>query len=420
MSAARFWKEVHHWFDPTEPVGADQPELHAERDPRYNPLVRLADELRLTDDHCRVLLTGAIGNGKTSELNFFATSLTKSRIVVLVDLWEHVQNNVRDPNALNRMEMWELLGLLGVAIYQAGKEHLGHVWGEEPKALEGALKRLRAAEGDGSEAEIDLVELGHGMTVAAGGVAGAMLGAPVGAAIGAAGKGLVKAVADAAKWTWKVGLPGTRHRGDQDGDVRLVLDAVNQLILGLRADYDRPLLLVIDGLDRITDSERTRLLFIDSLLLSMLECDELSTAPLMLMREQSTLVDRFFVKDLHNIPVLDRNAPNDPTRMGPGIAFFRELVDKRITRIKQLLVEQGLTCPADPLPGPVVDRLAYYSGGLVRDFVKLVRLVVFEALRDDLAQVTDEIVDRALREARSDKEFYMSKRGDRGAGRSHA
>lgn len=410
MTAGRFWEETHHWFNPFEPVSLEQPQLHAQRDPRYNPIIRLERELRLTNDHCRFLLTGTIGNGKTSELNYFASRLTEHRLVVLVDLWAHVQSNVRDENALDHLEMWELLGLIGVAVYQAGKQRLGHPWTDEPKKLERALAGLRESEQAGAGAEIDIVELGRGMTVAAGGIAGAVLGGSVGAAVGAAAKSLAKTTADASKWTWKVGLPGTRRRDDQDGDVRRVLNAVNRLLGELQQAYGRRLLLVVDGLDRIRAPERTQALFLDSRLLGNLECDQLITVPLMLMRRQGQNVEHFSIKDLHNIPVLARDAPLDRARPGPGLSFFRELVAKRVAWIGEQLAAQGVVAPRDPLPEPVVDRLAYYSGGLARDFVKLVRLAALEALDQGVERLDDAIVDRVLREAREDKEYFMSDR----------
>jgi hypothetical protein len=416
MSATRFWEEVHHWFNPFEPVSLDQPRLHAQRNPRYNPLVRLEHELQLTNDCSRFLLTGTVGNGKTSELNYFASRLTERRIVILVDLWEHVQSKVGDENALDHLEMWELLGLVGVAIYQAGKERFGHHWDDAPNKLERALSGLREAEQAGRGAEIDIVELGRGMTVAAGGAAGAIVGGPVGAVVGgvvgqtgvAAAAGLVKAVADSTTWTWKVGLPGTRRRDDQDGDVRRVLNAVNLLINGLQHAYGRRLMLVLDGLDRIRASERTQRLFLDSRLLGNLDCDELITVPLMLMRKQGQNVEHFSVKDLHNIPVLARATPLDRDAPGPGLPFFRELVAKRVAWIGEQLAEQGIAALAEPLPQPIIDRLAYYSGGVARDFIKLMRLAALEALVDEVEQINDAIVDRVLREARADKEYFMS------------
>jgi hypothetical protein len=418
MTAGRFWEEIHHWFNPFEPVSLEQPGLHAERDPRYNPILKLERELRLTNDYCRFLLTGAVGNGKTSELNYFANRLTEHRLVVLVDLWAHVQSNVRDENALDHLEVWELLGLIGVAVYQAGKERLGHRWADEPKQLERALGVLREAEQAGGKAEINIVELGRGMTVAAGGLAGAVLGGPVGAAVGgvlgetsvSAAKSLAKTVADASKWTWKVGLPGTRRRGDQDGDVRRVLDAVNQLLGALQNAYGRRLLLVLDGLDRIRAPERTQALFLDSRLLGNVECDQLITMPAMLMRRQGQNVEHFTIKDLHNIPVLNRAAPLDRSRPGPGLKFFRELVAKRVAWTGERLAAQGVTAPADPLPESIIDRLAYYSGGLARDFIKLVRLAALEALDQGADRIDNAIVDRVLREAREDKEYFMSDR----------
>lgn len=406
MSAGQFWEEVHHWFKPDEAVSLDRPQLHAERDPRYNPIVKLERELRLTNDPCRYLLTGTVGNGKTSELNFCANRLTEHRIVILVDLWAHVQGHVRDENALDHLEMWELLGLIGVAVFQAGKARFGHAWGEASKLFEQSLARLREAEQTGAASEIDVVELGRGMVVAAGGIAGAAVGGPLGAAVG----GLVKTVSDATKWSWKVGLPGTHRRGDQDGDVRRLLDAVNALIDGLQSAYRRRLLLVIDGLDRIRVPERTQALFLDSRLLGNLSCDQLITVPGMLMRRQSPSIDHFKVRDLYNLPVLSRAAPLDRGQPGPGLAFFRDLVRKREAWIHQQLATAGLTAPADPLPDLHIDKLAYYSGGVPRDFVKLMQYAALEALDRGADRIDDEIVESALREAREEKESFMNSR----------
>lgn len=408
-----FWQEVEAIFDPEVPVR--DPTLFATRDRKYSAVAVVERRLR-NDSRVRIkyLLTGTAGNGKTSELGHCAAKLARTRMIVLTDLWEHFLGSVRDPTAIERIEPWELLGLIGVAIYQAGQEVLGHRWtSDESKTLEMALKALREQDEAGSAGEINLVTLARGVAVAAGGVAGATLGGPLGAALAtkigetatSSGAALAKATADATKWTWKLGRADGKRRSDQDAEVQNLLGAVNRLISALQVAYSRPLLLVVDGIDRVRKPERLRALFVDSVLLSRLECDALVTAPLMPMRSESQAVLGFERLDLCNIPVVDRE---DPARPGAGVTFFHELVDKRLAQVRDRLVRSRLSCPADPFPRPIVDRLAYLSGGVARDFVRLIRLVAFEALDAGCERVDDELLAPVIREERLRKEFMMT------------
>lgn len=302
--------------------------------------------------------------------------------------------------------MWELLGLVGLAICRAGSDHLGYRWEDEPKALEKALAVLRESDSKDAKAEIDVFALARGITIAVGGAIAGPLVALAGNTVVETGMTMLQSAADAVDWPWKIGLQGGKRRGDQEGEVRAVLNAVNRLIASLHESYDRPLLLIVDGLDRITESEQIKALFVDSTLLGELDCDQLLTVPLQLMRRQGLHVDRFELSDLYNIPVLDRHNPRQP---GPGISFFRDLVDRRVAFVRRQLAADGITGPTEPLPPPIVDRLAYYSGGVARDFVHLVRDAAFEALADAREQIDDAIVDAVLREARRRIEFYIAK-----------
>ncbi len=251
-----------------------------------------------------------------------------------------------------------------------------------------------------------MVDLARGMTVAVGGALGGPLAALAGQAVVETGMHMLEAAVDAVDWTWKVGLFGSKRRGDQEGEVRAVLNAVNRLIGSLQKAYDRSLLLIVDGLDRINDPSQTKALFVDSSLLGELVCDELLTVPLLLMRRQGQQVGPFVLTDLHNIPVVARS---NPRQAGPGLSFFRDLVGRRVESVNRLLEAEGLDGPSDPLPAPMIDCLAYYSGGVARDFVNLVRAAALEALVDTREQVDEEIIQTVLREARSRKEYYMSK-----------
>ncbi|MCA9684481.1 MAG: hypothetical protein KC431_16265 [Myxococcales bacterium] len=409
-----FWEEVEAIFDPEK--AADDPRLFCARDPDYNPLVRLQRELarptgRISRKH---LLVGTVGNGKTSELYHLAGELAPTRMVVLLDLWQHFVGSVRDPNAIDRIEPWELLGLLGLAIYRAGIERFDHSWDDEPKKLQKALETLRKQDTvAGGDAEIDVSKLARGLAIAASGVIGAALAGPVGAAlgtatastVGTAGLAVLDAASDATSWSWPVGLPGTRKRSDQDTEVRSLLAAVNEMIRSLQGAYARRLLLIVDGLDRVRDGERARTLFAESSLTLELDCDLLATSPFELLGEYAHEGRGPQVQILCNVPVLSRADPSQP---GPGLVFFHELTSRRLAEVGRILREKGVSAPDDPLPPAIVDRLARYGGGLPREFVRMVRMVAGEAWEAQITTIDDTIVDRVLREARRLKEAQLT------------
>ncbi len=414
MSDARaFWQEVERAFDPKRPV--QDPALFARREPRYDQVKRLEKLLRRPFDEQKYLVAGNVGTGKTSALFNLAHNLAADRMVVFVDLWSHFQSRVRDPSALDRLEPWELIGLLGLAIVRAGEERFGHRWkGDEPKALEKAIKALREAEDPDAAAEINIAALAKGIAIAAGGVVGTVTGGPATAVLGAgaakaaveSGLQVLDAAAEATTWTWRVGLERNRRRSDQDAEVRALLHAINRIIMSLQSEYRR-LLLVVDGLDRIRDPDRLSVLFVRSSLLSELVCDQVFTAPTDLLDDAAQRAVAFRSYDLCNVPVLDRENPSAP---GPGIGFFHELVDKRMRMVQAALTKRGLSVPSEePIPSRVIDRLAYYCGGLVREFVRMIAFAAGEAWEREAEAITDEIVQEVLRDARELKELRITR-----------
>jgi len=403
-----FWKEVEDIFDYQSPV--QNLALFAERDPKYDPIAKLDRKLRRPSKHQKYLVTGTVGNGKTSALFHLSASLAGKRMVVFFDVYDHFVSRVGDRSALDRLEPWELLGLLGLVIIKAGEERFGHRWADEPKALGNALGKLRTVDG-GKTAEINVPNLVRGLAIAAGGVSGGSIGSAVSAVIGDAvvdtSLRLLDAVTDATSWSWRIGVAEGRRRKDQDVEIRELLQTVNALVMKLQEVYGERLLLVVDGLDRVEDPKRLEVLFVESSLIGELVCDEVFTAPQdLLSRGAARRAVAFRTYDLCNLPVLSRE---DPSKPGPGIPFFRSLVDKRIAAVKKLLAERGQSAPSDvPIPTPIVDRLAYYSGGLVRDFVRMVAFAASEAWEGRVEVMTDEIVDETLRDARALQELRIT------------
>ena len=212
-----------------------------------------------------------------------------------------------------------------------------------------------------------------------------------------AGLQVLQSVGDA--WSWQVGLPGARRRSDQDEGVRRVVAATRAIIESLRAGLGgRKVVVVIDGLDRIRGSEAFKGLFVESDLLRSLPCDVVVSAHLaMVQRYRGSL--RFDERyDLANEPVADRH---DPWKPGPRIGFFRDLVDRRLAAI----AGRGLAVPPDVLPDPLLERLAWCSGGRLRDFMGFMRAIALMASSQYLTSAEPELVERMIdkeRRLRSD------------------
>lgn len=363
--------------------------------------------------HARWIITGTVGNGKTSELYHLGDSISAERMVVFVELWRHFEQTVRDPGALERLEPWELIGLLGLAVYRAGSDYGHREWADADVDFAKALEALQDPSQDGG-ATLDVAELGRGMIVAASGFAGAALGGPASAAAAAgvgrvaaeAGLSLAKTAAEATKWSWPIGLRNRKPRQDQEPEIRALVQAVNRLLMSLQQSYTRPLTLIIDGPDRISDVQRLETLFVDSSLLSELVCDVITTGPELMLHGLSQRVRDFRTIELCNVPVLDRQHPERP---GEGIEFFRELVDKRVAAVARESRPDNELVATAPFPDAVTERLAYYSGGVVRDFVRMTQATVGEAWEANVPALTLAMVDEALNEFRAWKHSRMTK-----------
>lgn len=136
-------------------------------------------------------------------------------------------------------------------------------------------------------------------------------------------------IAGAGKWTLPFGKKGTKPLEDQDELLQTLADKVN-LLLSTFQRWSRRVLLVIDGLDRIVDSDRAESRFL-------------------------------------------------------GEVFRR--------RVHDLGAE-------DIVPPKLLDKLAYYSGGRLRDFVKSIGMLAERGWDDNANVATEAHVDDVLKEAR--------------------
>lgn len=392
MTRLELWQTLYERFDPELPAPM---EWRARRP--LGPAKKMLDTLDRPFGTSRILLMGTVGTGKTTELLRVAEEREKHELVVFMDLAQHFTEVVKDPHALDRIHAWEVCFLAGLALVARLKAKLGiELDPELVKQLGKAWQGLAVATGtpppqlDLSSFAKDALELGA--TLASTG------GVGVEAAGVAWGLKTVKSVVGAVR-SWNLPLGRSPNSlPDQDRQVKELLEAVNQLLGTVHAMH-RKVLLVIDGLDRIRDLSRAKALFVESQLLSQLDCPLIVCGPFPLRHDLSTAgVRGFKTTPLVNEPVLDHG---EPSRPGPGVDFFRELYAHRI---KDLGAEaSGLVSET------LLVELAYRSGGRARDFVRFVRSLAEVAWDQDLPAATPELVKQVLKEWRLRQETGLDK-----------
>jgi hypothetical protein len=383
------WEEMFHRFDPLDP-----PRDPAWRAPRpHSPIDRILRPLDRSFGDPRILLAGTVGTGKSTELLRIRDARASKDLAIVLDLYRHF-NAIRDAEALQRIEAWEVVFHAGVAVLAAARGELAYpVPQEHIHALERAWEAMAEATGTPRATELDLGKLASEM-MAAGAVLLPLAGlTPVSAVVAAAGVGTARAVAAAVRRIVPVGVSKQRLE-DQDDRTQSLLGAVN-VIIGYVQQHLRRVLLIIDGLDRIREEDRALDLFLHSELLGQLACRTVVCAPFALRSAPSAAaVRRFDRVVLANEPLIDKLHPTEP---GPGVDFFCDVLRRRT-------VDFG---DPPPIPEPLVRKLAYFSGGRARDFVKLVRSVAELSWDADAAQATPEVIDAVIDQARRDRELGL-------------
>src|SRR5262245_19375805 len=104
MSRRAVWEILMDRFDPKVPVRKEAWRASRERSPAA-AIVRSLDVPRGIP---RVLLTGTVGTGKTTELLRIAEARTAKEFVVFLSLERHFHEVVGDLPALQNVSAWEV------------------------------------------------------------------------------------------------------------------------------------------------------------------------------------------------------------------------------------------------------------------------------------------------------------------------
>ena len=365
------WKAIYNAFDPQQMAWEPQAErFYVERDD--TPLARLELELSNSMLPLKAIVPGHRGAGKSWGLAHLARSLSDQFFIVWLDV-------ERSADIFNVNHV-EVLFLMGVAAYQAAAElGLKPDKGRLDELVE-SLETLVREETEQSSFKINLNQvlsniatIGLGLTAAGAGPAGA-------AVAGAA------ALLNSLPFT--LGVSGeVVRRLEVKPRITEILRRLNGVLDVVRGRAGRPLLLLVDGLDKI-EFAQAREIFAESRVLHTPACHVVYTVPLLLYYSPDLASARqlFKVYEFPNVHIFPRGRPRE--HLEAGYALMRRVVD---TRLRALGLE-----PRAIITAAALDLLIEMSGGLMRELVSLMNKAVIEAMVQQRPQIDEPIAFEAV------------------------
>ncbi len=178
-----------------------------------------------------------------------------------------------------------------------------------------------------------------------------------------------------------------RVRAQTEAHLSDLLERLNDLLKDLRRRFQRRILIVVDGLDKIYDLEQAARLFLHGAnALVAPACRVIYTVPYALFyRDDFQQVRQQFHRNLL--------LPNVKTREPDGALY--EPVREMLKQVIRKRMEERLITPE------ALEALVDASGGLLRELLRLARLAVLSARRRGDARITREDAAWALQEVQN-------------------
>ena len=376
------WRRVFRDFDPYRELTTEEfPTLYASRPRAASSRLMAAIEEATRPEQVRLLLAGARGSGKSTELLRLLTHLSRGEAVVL-PLYVDVAAALPTGGT-------SLLGWLPVVALEVQAELARYPKARRTDGLKRALGALAGKET--SEAVVGtFAALGALATAAADptGATGAL----------AVGRGVVASIAATRKVLDAIQANLAEGKAAA-ADREALVDSLAADLVALRDVVGLPVMLLLDGLDKLATVEEVRHALDDADLLYRMPGGLVLSSPLQLASDPQFAANltpgRLRPVHLHNLPVVD----HDGKPREEGIAVLRELFRLRWQAT-------GLTGAL--VPDPLIDALARWSSGVVREFLELVRLAAQAARGDERDVVTEADVRAAVRERRMAYEFSLT------------
>lgn len=389
MEIHKFWTPIYNFFNPFEPLRPDQMDDWYVARPD-SPLQSLAVELSPDRGPQRVLLLGNRSSGKSTEMVRLATELAQrfDYLVVRIDLTQNL-----DPSKVNPIE---ILFLLGAAVYKVA---LGELERKPDAAL---FDRLVS----NLETLVREYTANDAFELDKKGLLDSLVCFGAGLVAGPVAAGVMKAITGLAPFKFASGTNiQVARKLEVQPQVREILTTLNEIIKDVQNKGDRPVFLIVDGLDRVPNMAMARYVFAENEeWLDGPICRVLYTAPIMLYYSPvfGHVRQNFPPKPFPNVKV---HSPHQLGRPGApdeeGYRVMRAVARKRLRRPLGLEPDQVIAPDA-------LDHLIEMSGGVVRDLIRLMRQATVKAELAGQRQIDVERARQAVLDMRRDHEASLN------------
>jgi len=376
MPAEDFWPPIYNAFNPWERLWGNKLDtFFVERE--HSPFGKLTVQLRPDHDVQKTLLVGHRGSGKSSELLKLVSSVGEDFFTV----WFDANLNL-DIFSANQVE---LLFLLGVAVYQVAEREGLSPNRKHFDLLTDSLQTLVREQTSRTDFILDAGRLltnivCFGLPV--------IVGAAAGPAASAGVATLTALVRELAQDTFSLGLERKDvARLEVEPRTRDIARAVNLIIADVEQKADKPVLMVVDGLDKLEPGPAHDI-FINSQVLALPACRVIYVMPITLYYSPDFTQARqqFAMAPFPNVKLSHRFDPG--TDYPEGLETMMEVVYQRLRALEYE--------PEDVVSEDVLKPMARMSGGVMREMVSLMREAVTQAEIRGETRVTEPIVRAAV------------------------
>ncbi len=348
---AKFWTPVFNAFNPFQPIPREKLEAWFVERPK-GPLEAILRYFGPGRGPERIIFAGHRSSGKSSELTRLTMRLAEpdyGYFVVNLDLSRNVNN-------INQVNQIEVLFLIGVAAYKLAQDAGLSPDKSRFEALVKSLETIARTHTENDMYSIDTASLLRGLVCFGAGIAAG----PVGAAIAA---GVTEVFRD------YIFVSGTDtnvvRKVEVEPQIREMLKHVNAILEDVAVKANKPLMLLVDGLELVQDEDVADWLFVRNRFLADVAGRVLYTVPVFMYYQPQFAPVRqaFQTMPFPNVLLHHRDQPH--LKDEGGYTAMRQVVNRRLESL-------GHRPEAIIAPG-ALDILIAASGGLMRDLIRLMR-----------------------------------------------